>query len=152
MLGAVVLPTLVAVGGCTRQVTGVAVGLHDNALGGNVCTAVSAPMTPIPTHADDVSRVLIPQPSGWDRTSTRVPLIRFAMMKKRLTADDFGASAVVALAVSDALLAAGVSNLHFAHLAVRGMPGSGSGAELMAWAGIDADHITKAARDLTSPT
>ena len=80
MLGAVVLPTLVAVGGCTRQVTGVAVGLHDNALGGNVCTAVSAPMTPIPTHADDVSRVLIPQPSGWERTSTRVRLIRFEMM------------------------------------------------------------------------
>jgi transketolase len=55
-------------------------------------------------------------------------------------------------AVSDALLAAGVSNLHVAHLAVRGMPASGSGAELMAWAGIDADHIAEAARGLTSPT
>lgn len=51
-------------------------------------------------------------------------------------------------AVSDALLAAGVSNLKFAHLAVRGMPGSGSGNELMAWAGIDAGHIAAAARAL----
>jgi transketolase len=29
------------------------------------------------------------------------------------------------------------------------MPGSGSGTELMAWAGIDAEHIADAARELT---
>jgi transketolase len=40
------------------------------------------------------------------------------------------------------------SNLQVAHLAVRGMPGSGTGEELMAWAGIDADHIAVAAREL----
>jgi transketolase len=51
-------------------------------------------------------------------------------------------------AVVDALLDAGVSNLHVAHLAVRGMPGSGTGQELMAWAGIDAAHITAAGREL----
>jgi transketolase len=51
-------------------------------------------------------------------------------------------------AVTAALLAAGQRNLSLAHLAVRGMPGSGSGAELLAWAGIDADHIAAAARDL----
>jgi transketolase len=51
-------------------------------------------------------------------------------------------------AVTGALLAAGRPNLHVAHLAVRGMPGSGSGAELLAWAGIDADGITTAARQL----
>jgi transketolase len=51
-------------------------------------------------------------------------------------------------AVTDALLAAGQRNLSVAHLAVRGMPGSGSGTELLAWAGIDADHIAAAARDL----
>jgi hypothetical protein len=28
------------------------------------------------------------------------------------------------------------------------MPGSGTGAELLAWAGIDADHIAAAARAL----
>jgi transketolase len=42
----------------------------------------------------------------------------------------------------------GQSNLQVTHLAVRGMPGSGTGAELMAWAGIDADHIVSAAREL----
>jgi transketolase len=51
-------------------------------------------------------------------------------------------------AVADALLAAGQQNLHLTHLAVREMPGSGTGAELMAWAGIDADHIAAAARNL----
>jgi transketolase len=53
-------------------------------------------------------------------------------------------------AVTDALLAAGRPALHVAHLAVREMPGSGSGAELLAWAGIDAGHIAAAARRLTS--
>ena len=48
----------------------------------------------------------------------------------------------------DALLAAGQQNLHLTHLAVREMPGSGTGAELLAWAGIDADHIAAAARKL----
>ena len=51
-------------------------------------------------------------------------------------------------AVTDSLLANGQTNLQIAHLAVRGMPGSGTGSELMAWAGIDADHIAAAARDL----
>jgi transketolase len=51
-------------------------------------------------------------------------------------------------AVTSALLAAGQRNLSVAHLAVRGLPGSGSAAELLAWAGIDADHIAAAARDL----
>jgi transketolase len=52
-------------------------------------------------------------------------------------------------AVTDALLTAGASNLSLAHLAVRDLPGSGSGEELLAWAGIDADHIAAAARQLT---
>ncbi len=51
-------------------------------------------------------------------------------------------------AVTDALLGAGQQNLSVAHLAVRGMPGSGTGEELLAWAGVDADHIAAAARDL----
>ncbi len=51
-------------------------------------------------------------------------------------------------AVTDALLGAGQRDLSVAHLAVRGMPGSGTGEELLAWAGIDADHIAAAARDL----
>lgn len=51
-------------------------------------------------------------------------------------------------AVIDSLVAGGVTDLHITHLAVRGMPGSGTGDELLAWAGIDADHITAAARQL----
>jgi transketolase len=38
--------------------------------------------------------------------------------------------------------------LQFAHLAVRDMPGSGTPAELLAAAGIDAEHIADAARQL----
>jgi transketolase len=37
-----------------------------------------------------------------------------------------------------------------AHLAVRGMPGSGTSAELMDWAGISASHVVEAARRLVS--
>jgi hypothetical protein len=40
--------------------------------------------------------------------------------------------------------------LSIAHLAVRDLPGSGSGRELLAWAGIDASHIAAAARRLTA--
>jgi transketolase len=54
-------------------------------------------------------------------------------------------------AVTDALLASPHPTLSIAHLAVRGMPGSGTGEELMAWAGIDTDHIAAAARQLTAP-
>jgi transketolase len=38
------------------------------------------------------------------------------------------------------------------HLAVRDMPGSGTPAELLAAAGIDADHIASAARELVAST
>jgi transketolase len=55
-------------------------------------------------------------------------------------------------AVTDALIGAGSTELRVRHLAVSGMPGSGSGTELMAWAGIDAAHIADAARDLISST
>jgi transketolase len=51
-------------------------------------------------------------------------------------------------AVTSALVAAGQENLAIAHLAVREMPGSGTGVELLAWAGIDAEHIAAAAREL----
>jgi transketolase len=51
-------------------------------------------------------------------------------------------------AVTASLLGNGLLNLQVAHLAVRGMPGSGTGAELLAWAGIDADHIVAAAHEL----
>jgi transketolase len=51
-------------------------------------------------------------------------------------------------AVADALLAAGVQPLLLAHLSVRELPGSGTPEELLAAAGIDAEHIESAAREL----
>jgi transketolase len=65
-----------------------------------------------------------------------------------VVAEDHHPEGGLGSAVTDALLAAGRSDLSLVPLAVRGMPGSGSGAELLAWAGIDADHIAAAARHL----
>jgi transketolase len=65
-----------------------------------------------------------------------------------VVAEDHHPEGGLGSAVADALLAAGVQNLHLTHLAVREMPGSGTGDELLAWAGIDADHIAAAARKL----
>ena len=52
-------------------------------------------------------------------------------------------------AVTDALVAAHSGALSITRLAVHGMPGSGSGEELLAWAGINAASITQAALALT---
>ena len=71
---------------------------------------------------------------------------------RMVIAEDHHPEGGLGSAITDALLAAGQSNLRLAHLPVRGMPGSGSGAELLAWAGIDADHIAAAARKLMDPT
>jgi transketolase len=65
-----------------------------------------------------------------------------------VVAEDHHPEGGLGSAVADALLAAGQQHLHLTHLAVREMPGSGSGEELLAWAGIDADHIAAAARKL----
>jgi transketolase len=65
-----------------------------------------------------------------------------------VVAEDHHPEGGLGSAVSDSLLARGPATIHLAHLAVREMPGSGSGDELMAWAGIDADHIVAAARRL----
>jgi transketolase len=69
-----------------------------------------------------------------------------------VVAEDHHPEGGLGSAVSDALLAAGRSNLKVAHLAVRDMPGSGSGAELLAWAGLDAPHIAAAAHKLVDNT
>jgi transketolase len=65
-----------------------------------------------------------------------------------VVAEDHHPEGGLGSAVMDALLAAGRQDLHLIHLAVREMPGSGSGEELLAWAGIDAGHIAAAARKL----
>jgi transketolase len=65
-----------------------------------------------------------------------------------VTAEDHHPEGGLGSAVADALLGAGRQGLLITRLAVREMPGSGSGAELLAWAGIDAEHIAAAAREL----
>ena len=65
-----------------------------------------------------------------------------------VVAEDHHPEGGLGSAVTECLLSNGPTSLHFAHLAVRGIPGSGTGAELMAWAGIDADHIAAAGRGL----
>ena len=65
-----------------------------------------------------------------------------------VVAEDHHPEGGLGSAVADALLAAGQQNLHLTRLAVSGMPGSGTGDELLAWAGIDADHIAAAGRKL----
>jgi transketolase len=65
-----------------------------------------------------------------------------------VVAEDHHPEGGLGSAVTDALLAAGRQNLHLTHLAVREMPGSGTGEELLAWAGIDAGHIAAEARKL----
>jgi transketolase len=70
---------------------------------------------------------------------------------RMVIAEDHHPEGGLGSAVTDALLAAGHTNLSLARLAVRGLPGSGSGAELLAWAGLDADHIAAAARKLIDP-
>jgi transketolase len=65
-----------------------------------------------------------------------------------VVAEDHHPEGGLGSAVADALLAAGQQGLRLTRLAVSGMPGSGTGAELLAWAGIDAEHIADAARRL----
>jgi transketolase len=73
-----------------------------------------------------------------------------ATSRRIVVAEDHHPEGGLGSAVADALLAAGLQDLSLSHLAVRGMPGSGTGEELLAWAGIDADHIADAARKLVS--
>jgi transketolase len=67
-----------------------------------------------------------------------------------VVAEDHHPEGGLGSAVADALLAAGQRSFRLTRLAVSGMPGSGTGDELLAWAGIDAEHIADAARQLTS--
>jgi transketolase len=68
-----------------------------------------------------------------------------------VVAEDHHPEGGLGSAVADSLLAGGRSELHLARLAVRDMPGSGTAEELLAWAGIDAEHIAAAARELLEP-
>jgi transketolase len=67
-----------------------------------------------------------------------------------VVAEDHHPEGGLGSAVADALLAAGQRDLRLTRLAVSGMPGSGTGDELLAWAEIDAGHIAAAARKLVT--
>jgi transketolase len=69
-----------------------------------------------------------------------------------VVAEDHHPEGGVGSAVVDALTEAGRAELSIAHLAVREMPGSGTPAELLDAAGIDARHIADAARRLVGNT
>ncbi len=62
-----------------------------------------------------------------------------------VVAEDHHPEGGLGSAVLDALTASDLTAIRLAHLAVRDMPGSGTASELLAWAGIDADHIRDAA-------
>jgi transketolase len=68
-----------------------------------------------------------------------------------VVAEDHHPEGGLGSAVADTLLAERVPPLQFTHLAVREMPGSGTTAELLHAAGIDADAIEAAARNLLKP-
>jgi transketolase len=65
-----------------------------------------------------------------------------------VVAEDHHPEGGIGSAVVDALTEAGRAELSVAHLAVREMPGSGTPAQLLDAAGIDAQHIADAARKL----
>jgi transketolase len=69
-----------------------------------------------------------------------------------VVAEDHHPEGGLGSAVTDALLARGAQSLRLAHLSVRELPGSGTTAELLAAAGIDARHIEDAARGLLAQT
>lgn len=63
-----------------------------------------------------------------------------------VVAEDHHAEGGLGAAVLAALAKEPITDLHLQHLAVDGVPGSGTSRELLAWAGIDAAHIAEAAR------
>ena len=68
-----------------------------------------------------------------------------ATQRRLVVAEDHWAEGGIGEAVLSALAG---EELSFVHLAVRELPGSGKPEELLAAAGIDAEHIAHAARQL----
>lgn len=86
VLGAALLTLLT---GCGPTTEGTAVADHS-------CTEVTAPMTTIDSESATEPQLSIPQPEGWDRkTELDSKVIRFVMVNRDLTADNFAANAVV---------------------------------------------------------
>jgi transketolase len=82
--------------------------------------------------------------------SDRLIVAAAATNGRVLVAEDHHPEGGLGSAVKDTLLDGTPRDLRVVHLAVRGMPGSGTGPQLLGWAGIDAEHIAAAARQLLS--
>jgi transketolase len=82
--------------------------------------------------------------------SDRLIVAAAATNGRMVVAEDHHPEGGLGSAVKDSLLDSTPRTLRIVHLAVRGMPGSGTGAQLLGWAGIDAEHIAAAARQLLS--
>ena len=67
---------------------------------------------------------------------------------RAVVAEDHRREGGLGAAVLAALAQERIVDLRLTHLAVEGVPGSGTSAELLDWAGIDAAHIAAAARAL----
>jgi transketolase len=80
--------------------------------------------------------------------STTLAAAAAATAGRIVIAEDHHPEGGLGSAVIDSLTTDGIPGLHITHLAVRDMPGSGTSDELLAWAGIDANHITTAAQNL----
>jgi transketolase len=82
--------------------------------------------------------------------SDRLMVAAAATNGHMVVAEDHHPEGGLGSAVKDSLLDGTPRNVRIVHLAVRGLPGSGTGAQLLGWAGIDAEHIAVAARQLLS--
>jgi hypothetical protein len=86
---AVTLTALALVTGCGPTTEGTAVADHN-------CTEVAAPMAAIDSDSDTEPKLSIPQPEGWDRnTELDSKIIRFVMVNRDLSIDNFASNAVV---------------------------------------------------------
>lgn len=94
--------TIVMAAACTRVVDDVRVypapDMGKAPATASDCTAVDAPLTPIPAHNDEEPVMKIPQPDGWKRVRLMdSELIRFTMRNEDLVVDGFAPTAVVTL-------------------------------------------------------
>lgn len=65
---------------------------------GDVCAAVSAPLSAIDARNPGEPRLLIPQPAGWERnTSLDSEVIRYVLSNRSLVAESFAPTVVVTL-------------------------------------------------------
>lgn len=70
----------------------------DNGSSTATCAEVATPMTDIPARSEQEPRLRLPQPQGWERTTTLdSDSIRFAIRDPALAADGFTPNAVVTL-------------------------------------------------------